>query len=70
VIRFDGIGAEKKYVLIVAAVIVGVVLTMLVLTIFTHIFANHERAGQFDIYTNPKSLIPPSTRLCITNGIA
>jgi hypothetical protein len=53
VIRFDGIGAEKKYVLIVAAVIVGVVLTMLVLTIFTHIFANHERAGQFDISQIP-----------------
>jgi hypothetical protein len=48
-----------KYVLIVAAVIVGVVLTMLVLTIFTHIFDNHERAGQFDIYTNPK--VPDSS---------
>jgi hypothetical protein len=48
-----------KYVLIVSAVIVGVVLTMLVLTIFTHVFANHERAGRFDIYTNPK--VPDSS---------
>jgi hypothetical protein len=48
-----------KYVLIVAAVIVGVVLTTFVLTIFTHVFDKHERAGQFDIYTNPK--VPDSS---------
>jgi hypothetical protein len=48
-----------KYALIVAAVIVGVVLTMLALAIFTHIFDNHERAGHFDIYSNPK--VPDSS---------
>lgn len=48
-----------KYALIVAAVIVGLVFTMFVLTIFTHIFDNHERAGHFDIYTNPK--VPDSS---------
>jgi hypothetical protein len=44
-----------KYVLIVGAVIVGLVLTMLALGIFTHVFDNHERAGHFDIYTNSKA---------------
>jgi hypothetical protein len=43
-----------KYALIVVAVIVGLLLTMLVLGIFTHIFDNHERAGHFDIYSNSK----------------
>jgi hypothetical protein len=43
-----------KYALIVVAVIVGLVLTVLVLGIFTHVFDNHERAGHFDIYSNSK----------------
>jgi hypothetical protein len=48
-----------KYTLIVVAVIVGLLLTMLGLGIFTHIFDNHERAGHFDIYSNSK--VPDSS---------
>ncbi|HXJ45445.1 MAG TPA: hypothetical protein VNK47_02130 [Candidatus Dormibacteraeota bacterium] len=48
-----------KYALIVVAVIGGIVLIMLVPAIFTHIFDNHERAGHFDIYSNPK--VPDSS---------
>ena len=44
-----------KYALIVVAVIVGLLLTMLALGIFTHVFDNRERAGHFDIYTNSKA---------------
>lgn len=48
-----------KYALIIAGVVVGLVLTLVVLGTFTHIFDNHERVGNFDIYSNPK--IPDSS---------
>jgi hypothetical protein len=43
-----------KYVLIVVAAAVGLMATVVFLTMFTHIADKHERAGHFDIYTNPK----------------
>lgn len=43
-----------KYVLIVVAAAVGLMTTLVFLTMFTHIADKHERAGHFDIYSNPK----------------
>jgi hypothetical protein len=43
-----------KYVLIVVAAAVGLMATLVFLTMFTHIADKHERAGHFDIYTKPK----------------
>ncbi|MCU1316051.1 MAG: hypothetical protein JWN63_1373, partial [Candidatus Acidoferrum typicum] len=43
-----------KYILIVVAAAVGLMATVVFLTMFTHIADKHERAGHFDIYTNPK----------------
>ncbi|MGB7846102.1 MAG: hypothetical protein WBL63_10840 [Candidatus Acidiferrum sp.] len=48
-----------KYVLIVVAAVAGLMATLVFLIMFTHIADKHERAGHFDIYTNPK--VPDSS---------
>jgi hypothetical protein len=48
-----------KSILIVVAGVAGLVVAVVVLGIFTHVFDRHERVGHFDIYTNPK--VPDSS---------
>jgi len=43
-----------KYLLIFAAVIAGLVSILIGLTVFTHVFENHERVGNFHVYWDQK----------------
>jgi hypothetical protein len=44
-----------KKILIFVAGITALLVTLLVLTTFTHLFHNRTRSGQFEIYTTPKA---------------
>src|SRR5437868_10356611 len=48
-------GVTMKYLLITAAVIVGLVLIVVGLAVFTHFFDHHERVGHFDVYCGQKT---------------
>jgi hypothetical protein len=44
-----------KYILIFVAGVTALLVTVLVLSTFTHFFDNRTRSGHFDIYTTPKT---------------
>jgi hypothetical protein len=43
-----------KPVQVVLALVLGLIVSAVFLAILTHLFDNHEGAGHFDVYTNPK----------------